>query len=100
MRIISETPLQVFNVEQFKRGTAIKVKQVGGNIQCMGFVQRVTPHEITIIYPNRQNSAVSNLYITAKEVVEGRWDILWSSDLEVIHHEYYGENKDDEECNT
>ena len=96
MSLIKDETKAVFDLTQIHRSDCISIKRTGDTTFRNGFVTEVSPGRITLLYCNIQNNATSYLNVYATDIVNGMWEIYWTSDFITVNHEPDTSDKENE----
>lgn len=81
MALLKQTEIRAFDPDVIRKGDFIRARYHTWPEAKNGIVASVTEQRLTVLYiPGATN--VSNYYpITAEEVADGKWDVIWSHEL-------------------
>ena len=87
MPLNKESSIKAFDTEAVHKGDLVRAQYHTWPEPRNGVIASVTEEELDVLYlPGLRN--VSNYFpIKAAEVADGKWSILWSSDLKEINEE-------------
>lgn len=81
MSILKNSNVATFDKSAIKDGDFIRAKYHTWPLPQNGIVSRVTDSEILVLYISHGRNASNYFRIDVSEVVDGKWDIAFSSDL-------------------
>ena len=87
MALIMNATHAEFDLAQIRRGDCIRVKRTGDTTAKNGFVTEAATNKLRLLYCNTQNTAASDLEITAAYVAVGVWEIYWTQDFQTVNYE-------------
>ncbi len=85
MELIIEKPECVLNTSEIKTGMLVYAKHVSWKCGISGFVTAITEKEMIVQYHPRIGNVTNHFFINAKEVVNGDWQIRYSTDLSEVY---------------
>jgi hypothetical protein len=105
MALVIEKSDASFDLENISRGQLLWGKHKLWNEGKAGFITAATEKEIVVQYFPGISNVTNHFAIKVSEVINGEWEIRWSSDLsEVFELEYIankeGEDSEDETGRT
>lgn len=87
MSLVKQESNPVYDLTLITRGTCVRVTKRGDTTARNGIVTEAKKGKITILYTNKQDTAVTYLDIPVSEVVAGLWEIRYTTDFETVYKE-------------
>lgn len=95
MALVIEKPIAAFDTTQIKRGCLLYGKHISWSEGRAGFVTAATNTELIVQYHPGIGNITNHFRIPVSEVIEGQWEIRWSSDMSEVFE--YGIEADREQ---
>ena len=81
MALIMEKPTAAFDMSQIKRGDLLWGKHCTWNEGKAGFVTTATEQQLIVQYYPGIGNVTNHFVIPVSEVIDGQWEIRWSTDM-------------------
>ena len=81
MALIMEKPTAAFDMSQIKRGDLLWGKHCTWNEGKAGFVTTATEQQLIVQYYPGIGNETNHFGIPVSEVIDGQWEIRWSTDM-------------------
>ena len=81
MALIMEKPTAAFDMSQIKRGDLLWGKHCTWNEGKEGFVTTATEQQLIVQYYPGIGNVTNHFVIPVSEVIDGQWEIRWSTDM-------------------
>ncbi|HBV81459.1 MAG TPA: DUF5026 domain-containing protein [Lachnospiraceae bacterium] len=98
MALIMEKPTAAFDMSQIKRGDLLWGKHCTWNEGKAGFVTTATEQQLIVQYYPGIGNVTNHFVIPVSEVIDGHWEIRWSTDMTEIKE--YGVEIDEDQQET
>lgn len=98
MALIMEKPTAAFDMSQIKRGDLLWGKHCTWNEGKAGFVTTATEQQLIVQYYPGIGNVTNHFVIPVSEVIDGQWEIRWSTDITEIKE--YGVEIDEDQQET
>lgn len=98
MALIMEKPTAAFDMSQIKRGDLLWGKHCTWNEGKAGFVTTATEQQLIVQYYPGIGNVTNRFVIPVSEVIDGQWEIRWSTDMTEIKE--YGVEIDEDQQET
>ncbi len=98
MALIMEKPTAAFDMSQIKRGDLLWGKHCTWNEGKAGFVTTATEQQLIVQYYPGIGNVTNHFVIPVSEVIDGQWEIQWSTDMTEIKE--YGVEIDEDQQET
>ncbi len=98
MALIMEKPTAAFDMSQIKRGDLLWGKHCTWNEGKAGFVTTATEQQLIVQYYPGIGNVTNHFVIPVSEVIDGQWEIRWSTDMTEIKE--YGVEIDEDQQET
>jgi len=85
MALVIETPTSSFDMSAIKPGNLCWAKREGMDEAVTGFISAATADELIVQYHPDIGNVTNHAIISISDVIDGKWQIRWSSDLVEIH---------------
>lgn len=95
MSLVMEKPTAIFDMSQIKRGDLLWGKHCTWNEGKAGFVTTATEQQLIVQYYPGIGNVTNHFIIPVSEVIDGQWEIRWSTDMTEIKE--YGVETDKEQ---
>jgi hypothetical protein len=93
-----EKPTAAFDMSQIKRGDLLWGKHCTWNEGKAGFVTTATEQQLIVQYYPGIGNVTNHFVIPVSEVIDGQWEIRWSTDMTEIKE--YGVEIDEDQQET
>lgn len=90
MPLIKDNTEKVFDDTSIQKGDLIRAKYKSWLDARNGLVTAVSENKLTVLFISGPGAATNFFVILASEVVEGKWNVSWTSDLTTINVEGAG----------
>lgn len=84
--LVKETNKASFNPEVISPGFFLRFRRMGETHFRSGVVIKVTPEKLLVVYANVASGATSRMELFPQDVMIGKWELLWTTDLKEIFH--------------
>ncbi len=81
MALIMEKPTAAFDMSQIKRGDLLWGKHCTWNEGKEGFITTATEQQLIVQYYPGIGNVTNHFVIPVSEVIDGQWEIRWSTDM-------------------
>lgn len=81
IKLIEKQLKSVFDTSVLKTGYMVYAKHDSWDEGKAGFLTSVTEQKLIVQYHPRIGNVTNHFFISVDEVIEGKWEIRWSSDL-------------------
>ena len=98
MALIMEKPTAAFDMSQIKRGDLLWGKHCTWNEGKAGFVTTATEQQLIVQYYPGIGNVTNHFVVPVSEVIDGQWEIRWSTDMTEIKE--YGVEIDEDQQET
>ncbi len=98
MALIMEKPTAAFDMSQIKRGDLLWGKHCTWNEGKEGFITTATEQQLIVQYYPGIGNVTNHFVIPVSEVIDGQWEIRWSTDMTEIKE--YGVEIDEDQQET
>lgn len=98
MALIMERPTATFDMSQIKRGDLFWGRHCTWNEGKAGFVTTATEQQLIVQYYPGIGNVTNHFIVSVSEVIDGQWEIRWSTDM--IEIKEYGVDTDKDQQET
>ena len=81
MALIMEKPTAAFDMSQIKRGDLLWGKHCTWTEGKEGFITTATEQQLIVQYYPGIGNVTNHFVIPVSEVIDGQWEIRWSTDM-------------------